>query len=224
VLAHPSSPLPGTRRQRHVLFGRVSSLPPFTGSTFAGRPGARFDALPRTQGGFSSARPCPRRPILPWWNAVEVGIELTYYGTSSPHPTALRCKSTHQQIRVGTQICRSCPAWRAPLRAPRFRVVAPLARERLAFRPVSVCAAGVAAPLHGPCWWLLPARGDTRAFLPGVANALASSRASGILICLRTKTDLYTGCNTLIRNALAFVCAPTGEMTLWDSYHLGCLF
>lgn len=145
MLAHPSSPLPGTRRQRHVLFGRVSSLPPFTGSTFAGRPGARFDALPRTQGGFSSARPCPRRPILHWWNAVEVGIELAYYRTSSPHPTALRCKSTHQQIRVGTQICWLCPAWRAPLRAPRFRVVAPLARERLAFRPVSVHAAGVAA-------------------------------------------------------------------------------
>jgi hypothetical protein len=135
VLAHPNSPSSGTRRQRHVLFGRVSSLPPFTGSTFAGRPGARFDALPRTQGGFSSARPCPRRPILPWWNAVEVGIDLTYYGTSSPHPTALRCKSTHQQISVGSRICRSCPAWRAPLRAPRFRVVAPLARERLAFRP-----------------------------------------------------------------------------------------
>ncbi len=115
-LPHPSSPLPGTRRQRHVLFGRVSSLPPFTGSTFAGRPGARFDALPRTQGGFSSARPCPRRPILHWVGMQSKSV-LSWRTTvrRPPHPTALRCKSTHQQIRVGTQICWFVPCMASPI-------------------------------------------------------------------------------------------------------------
>lgn len=143
----------------------MSSLPPFPVRPSRAAPRRDFTRVfkRRTMRHFlrisvpSSPNAClkNRKLLLPGMQSKAVLGDAC----ASPHPPALRCESTHQRLKRR----RSYPAWRAPLRAPRFRVVAPLAREH---RPSGrgSCAMGVAAPRTVQCLWLLPARWRTRAF------------------------------------------------------------